>query len=120
MIIFRCWYCDKTYAVAPERIGTTLTCTCKNLLRIPKRNHGRCRIRKPLDYTVETLVYGGGGGFLGFGLGLLIVARLPWFVYGGRRRFILVCTLVGFCAGFFGGEAGVNWLGRRIREREES
>lgn len=120
MILFRCWYCNKSYAVATDRIGTTLTCSCKNTLRIPKKNHGRCRIRKPLDWVVETLVYGGGGGLLGFGLALLIVARLPWFVRGGRKRFILFFTVVGFLIGFLGGERGINWIGRKIRDREEA
>jgi hypothetical protein len=28
--------------------------------------------------------------------------------------------LVGFILGLLGGERGVNWIGRRIRERENS
>ena len=82
MIRFRCWYCNKRYAVADERIGTRITCTCERLVRVPKRNGGPCRVRTPIDYLVEAIVYGGGGALLGLGLALLILAAV------GRGLFV--------------------------------
>ena len=54
---------------------------------------------------------------LGFGLSLVIVSRI-WLP---RRGWVVVasCTAMGFLAGLFGGEQGVNWLGRMIRDREQ-
>ena len=56
---------------------------------------------------------------LGFGLGLLIVGQV-----GGRVRrawlIIVGLTLAGFLIGGFGGERGINWIGRMIRDREQS
>lgn len=118
MIIFRCWYCNKAYSVSEERIGTTLNCTCKHTIRIPKKNHGPTRIRKPVDFLVETLVYGGGGGLLGASLGVWLSAEIPW-ILGGRKKLVLTLALMGFLIGFFGGERGINWIGRMLRDREE-
>jgi hypothetical protein len=120
MILFRCWYCGKRYAVAEARVGERLTCSCKHLLRVPKTNGGRTKVLRPVDLLVESLVYGGGGALLGLGLGLLIVSRVPFFRLGGGGRVIAGLTVAGFLAGTFGGERGVNWVGRMIREREES
>ncbi len=122
MIAFRCWYCGKRYVVAETRIGEQLSCSCKNTLRIPKTNNGYCRIKKPVDYVVESLVYGGGGALLALGLFLLVVVRLPFTsrVAGGNRWAIAgVMMAVGFLLGTFGGERGVNWIGRKIREKEQ-
>jgi hypothetical protein len=120
MILFRCWYCGKRYAVAEARAGERLTCSCKHLLRVPKQSGGRTKVLRPVDLLIESVVYGGGGALLGLGLGLLIVSRVPLFMRLGRGRLILGLMVAGFLAGTFGGERGVNWVGRMIREREES
>jgi hypothetical protein len=123
VIRFRCWYCNKRYTVATERSGERLTCTCKRPLRVPQRSGGPCRVRTPIDYLVEGIVYGGGGALLGLGLGLLILAAcwrfLLFDIRHGAWILIPVLTLVGFLVGLFGGEAGVNWIGRLIRAEEE-
>jgi hypothetical protein len=54
---------------------------------------------------------------LGFGLSLLIVSRVRTFGYGWMV--IVACTAMGFLAGLFGGERGVNFIGRMIRDREQ-
>jgi hypothetical protein len=123
MIRFRCWYCNKRYAVAHERIGERILCTCERRVRVPKRSGGKCRVRTPIDYLVEGIVYGFGGALLGLGLGLLIMAGLSRaLLFHSRDGWLLLIipglTLVGFVAGLFGGEAGVNWIGRLIRQQE--
>jgi hypothetical protein len=119
MIQFQCWYCGKSYSVADNRVGQRIACTCKNTLRVPKRSGGNSRTKTLADWAVEALVYGGGGALLGLGLGLLIVSQtarvfrsplMVWLVPG--------LSLAGFLFGLFGGERGVNWIGRMIRDRE--
>jgi hypothetical protein len=119
-IQFRCWYCNKRYSVADNRIGQRITCTCKSLLRVPKRNGGPCRVKTLTDWLVETVVYGGGGGLLGFGLGVLILSQWRSLVLL-RHGWAMVATLtvLGFIAGLLGGEWGVNRVGRMIRDQEE-
>ena len=119
MITFRCWYCGRRFAVAESRIGERLTCTCKHLLKVPGRSGGRSKVRRPVDWLVESVVYGGGGALLGFGLAMLVVVRLPLFRVGGRWETVAVLTVAGFLLGVLGGERGINWVGRLIREREE-
>jgi hypothetical protein len=121
MIRFRCWYCNKRYAVPEERIGERLDCTCEQRLRVPRRSGGNCRLRTPIDWLVEALVYGGGGALLGFGLAIMILAMLPlgtprsgWFLI-----LIPALALLGLCVGLFGGERGINWIGQMIRDREQ-
>jgi hypothetical protein len=119
MILFRCWYCGKRYAVAEGRVGERLTCSCRHRLKVPKESGGRTKVLRPVDLLVESVVYGGGGGLLGLGLGLLIVSRVPLFRLAGRWELIAALTAAGFLFGTFGGERGVNWVGRLIRAREE-
>jgi hypothetical protein len=119
MIQFRCWYCNKRYAVPEHRIGERLTCTCQRLLRIPRRSGGNCRARTAADWLVEIVVYAGSGGLLGLGLALVILSRWRYVVeLTGAWALIAGLTLAGFLAGLFGGERGINWVGRMIRERE--
>jgi hypothetical protein len=119
MIQFRCWYCNKRYTVKEQRIGERLTCTCNNTLRIPRRNDGNCRVRTPVDWLVETVVYGGAGGVLGLGLALLILSQFRWLFFIEFKWAMLVCLpLGGFLIGLFGGERGINWIGQKIRGQE--
>ena len=87
---------------------------------MPRRSGGRSRAWTVLDFVVETVVYGGGGALLGFGLGLLVVTRLPP-IPGKPTKYIVVgCTLAGFLLGAVGGEPGINWIGQKIRDREQA
>ena len=73
-----------------------------------------------MDWLVEAVVYGGGGAVLGFGLAVLILAQ--WRFAGVSEEemaFSAGLTLMGFLIGLFGGERGINWVGRIIRERED-
>ena len=123
MIIFRCWFCGRRFGVPEARIGHRLTCTCKHELNVPKRSGGRCKVRRPVDWLIECVVYGGGGAVLGLGLALVVLFQIPVFVVGGRWResglLIAGLTVAGFLLGVLGGERGINWIGRLIRAREE-
>lgn len=120
MISFRCWYCRRGYVVADDRRGTRRECGCGRRLRVPARSGGDSRVRSALDWLIEVVVYGGGGALLGFGLALVLIAAAPPFVLGWRRRVAVIggLTLLGLLVGTFGGEAGVNWIGRMIRDRQ--
>src|SRR5205085_1398270 len=101
MIAFRCWYCNRAYTLPEARSGERILCTCKNPLRIPKRSGGNCRIKTLVDRLVEAVVYGGGGGLLGFGLGALICLQ----VYPKALLYVgPALALPGFLIGLLGGE----------------
>ena len=117
MIQFRCWFCDKRFALSEQRAGERFSCSCKRLLRVPRRSGGNSRARTLTDWLAEGFVYGGGGALLGLGLALLIISRVRFARYGWLL--VVICTALGFFAGLFGGERGMNWLGRMIRERED-
>jgi hypothetical protein len=122
MIRFRCWYCGRRYAMPEKRVGENLVCGCERRLRVPRRNDGSSRARTLADWCVELTVYGGGGALLGFLLAVVILSRLRLVLpfRSGGGWLIVGCTLAGFLAGGLGGERGVNWVGRLIREREQS
>jgi hypothetical protein len=114
MIAFRCPYCNKHYRISEEKIGAKILCSCKELMRVPRRSGGSAKYRSVGDRLIEFVVYGGGGAVLGFCFGCLC-AR--WLL---RWRVIAFCTVAGFAAGALGGERGVDWIGRRIRDRDPS
>ena len=65
-------------------------------------------------------MYGGGGAVLGFGLAVLILSQLRvGRLFMDGMAFTAGLTVMGFLFGLFGGERGINWLGRVIRNREE-
>jgi hypothetical protein len=114
MIQFRCWRCHRKYAKDEAKIGEKFTCSCESVLRVPKRTDGNCRVKTFVDRLVEAVVCGGGGAFLGFGLAVLILSRLPirsWLIIPGL-------TIAGGIAGLFGGERGIDWIGNMIRDKE--
>ena len=123
MITFRCWYCGRRYAVAESRVGERISCSCKHDLKVPRRSGGRCKVRRPVDWLVESVVYGGGGALLGFGLAMVIAFQTRYFRVGGGLELVGILTaaltVAGFLFGVLGGERGINWIGRLIREREE-
>ena len=49
---------------------------------------------------------------------MVILSRIFRFTRYGWVM-IVACTVLGFLAGLFGGEPGINWIGRMIRDREE-
>lgn len=117
MIDFRCWYCNKRYMKPDAQAGGRFACSCKHTLKVPRRSGGNCRVKRPHEWVIEAVVYGGGGALLGFGLGVLIVSRMGFFRQTAYT--LAALTIAGFLFGTFGGERGVNWIGRMIRDREQ-
>src|SRR5260370_11483066 len=123
MIEFRCWYCNRKHSMPPKGIGKTIRCSCSSELRGPRYSGGKCRIRTLADWAVEAIVYGGGGGFLGGAVGLLLSMVIfgIGIGYGGSSAgagvFILSWGLIGglaclgFLIGLLFGERGINWIG---------
>jgi|ERR1043165_707000 hypothetical protein len=120
MIEFRCWWCRRRYNVKANHVGERITCSsCKNLLRVPKRSGGNCRVKSVVDWIVETLVCGGGGALLGFCISLLTLTGLFGMVWVEVAWFLIVgFTCVGLVAGLLFGERGIDWLGNIIRNLE--
>lgn len=116
-IQFRCWFCNRRYTVSDMRVGERIVCNCERTIRVPKKSGGYSRAKTLVDWVVEAVVYGGGGALLGLGLALLIVA-----VTRIRAALVLLAVLptIGLLIGLFGGERGINWIGRQIRDVEES
>jgi hypothetical protein len=119
MIHFRCWFCNKRYTRAESCAGQRMQCSCERPLRVPRKSNGSSRARTLADWLIEALVYGGGGGLLGLGFGLLIVSQIPWRVLEIAWIVIPPLTVLGFLLGLFGGERAINWLGRLIRDQED-
>jgi hypothetical protein len=116
MIKFRCWYCNKAYSVADDRTGERLTCTCKQRVKVPRRSGGSSRARTPVEWLVESLVYGGGGALLALALAFF---AFPVPTLGNRLWVLAGMTLGGFLLGALGGERAVNWIGRIVRDGED-
>ncbi len=124
MISFRCWYCNKAYRKPETQVGSTFNCSCAHALRVPRRNGGSCRVKTLTDRLVEAIVYGGAGAAFGFVLTAMLASQFlvvaPFGTRGWLRLlFVAGGALGGFLLGLFGGEAGINWIGRKIREREK-
>ena len=124
MIQFRCWYCRKTYRVADHRLGERIVCTCQRTVRVPKKSGGNSRIRTIGDWLIETILCGGGGAFLGALLGVFILSRFRFassgFLCSAGVEFVVGLALVGFVVGTAGGIRGIEWIGRKMRDREQS
>ena len=115
MIQFRCWFCNRAYARPDEAAGARFECGCGRRAKVPRRSGGSSKVRSPLDWLVESVVYGGAGALIGFVLSVALFARIPV-----RRplEVTLAVTAFGFLAGVLFGERGINWIGQRLRDRE--
>jgi hypothetical protein len=118
VINFRCWHCHRKYAKADAKIGTTFTCSCQSMLRVPKRDGGNCRVKTIADRVVEAVVCGGGGALLCFFFTFFVFGR--WIVVFHSWTFTWVMTLAGGIAGFLGGERAIDWIGNMIRDQERN
>jgi hypothetical protein len=114
---FRCWFCNRRYTVSDLRVGERIVCNCERTVRVPKQSGGNSRAKTLLDWIVEAIVYGGGGALLGLGLALLILA-----LFRVRAAVVLLAVfpVIGLLIGLFGGERGINWIGRHIRDIEDN
>jgi hypothetical protein len=118
-ISFRCWFCNRGYSVAAERVGEAMTCSaCQSPLRVPHRSGGNSKRHTLVNWLIESLVYGGGGAVLGFGLALVLLAQTGLGLVRGRWMILVGLTATGFLVGLLGGERGINWIGQMIRDRQ--
>ncbi len=94
----------------------------RRTIRVPKRSGGNCRVRTLGDWLIEMVLCGGGGAFLGACLAVVIISRFRFLISPdlGGGYLVAGLTLLGFLAGTFGGVRGIEWIGRKIRDRENS
>jgi hypothetical protein len=116
-IRFRCWYCNRKHVAGWDQVGERRVCNCGERYRVPRRAGIARRDKRLLDWVLEFVIYGGGGGFLGGLFGVVILSRArtrSWevmaLVIGGLACF-------GFLAGALFGERGINWLGEQFDSR---
>jgi len=116
MIAFRCWFCNRGYYKPESQIGQRFECGCGRRVKVPRRSNGSSKVRSPLDWLVEAVVYGGAGALLGFILSIAIFARIP--LVRRPAEVTLALTLFGLLAGALFGERGIGWIGQKLRDRE--
>ena len=120
MIEFRCWYCNRCHKAPKDRVGERITCHCGYPLRVPRRSGGKCRIKTPLDWLVQAVVYGGAGGLFGLGLDALLGSSFRFWMRQPNPCLTLVALPVGgVLIGFLGGERVVGWVAGIIRRITE-
>jgi hypothetical protein len=121
VILFRCWKCHRKYTKPDAAVGERFPCSCDNVLRVPKRSGGNCRVKTLVDRLVEAVVCGGGGALLAFGLAVLVLSRMPIrAAFFGSEWFVTGMTLGGGVLGALFGERAIDWIGQIIRDREQS
>ena len=118
MISFRCWFCNRAFVKPDEQIGGRFECGCGRRVKVPGRSGGSSKSFSLLDWLLEALIYGGAGAVIGFGLSVAILSRL--IVFRRPADVIIAATALGFVAGTLFGERGVNWLGQKLRDRENA
>ena len=117
MIQFRCWYCNRRFARPEADARKQFLCTCGRPAKVPRRSGGSSKVRSPGDWVAEFLVYGGVGAGAGFVIGWTILYRFRATGAGGLDL-VIASTVVGLVLGVLFGEVGMNWVGQRIRDRE--
>jgi hypothetical protein len=116
MIQFRCWFCNRGFYKPDETAGTKFECGCGRRVKIPRKSGGSSKSHSLLDWLVESLVYGGAGALIGFVLSIAIFSRIP--LVRKPTEVTLAFTAAGLLSGVLFGERGINWIGRKLRDRE--
>ena len=121
LIRFRCWYCNRKHSAGWDQVGVRRVCNCGERYRVPRRAGISGRDRTVLDWILEFVIYGFGGGLLGLLFGFMLFRYSPWLIRRGVAGliFVGVMALVGFLAGGLFGERGINWIGSHVRGLEE-
>lgn len=118
MISFRCWFCNRAFVKPDEQVGLRFECGCGRRVKVPRRSGGSSKTFSPLDWLLEAVIYGGAGALIGFGLSVAILSRL--FVFRRSTDIIIAVTVFGFAVGTVFGERGINWIGQKLRDRENA
>jgi hypothetical protein len=116
MISFRCWFCNRGFLKPSEQAGAKFECSCGRRVRVPRHSGGSSKALSLTDWLLEALIYGGACALIGFALSIAIFARLPFV----RRpiEIVIAFTLFGLAVGTIFGERGINWIGQKLRDRE--
>ncbi len=85
---------------------------------MPTRPNGSSKVRSPLDWLVEAVVYGGAGALLGFVLSVALFSRVP--LVRRPTEVTVAMTAFGLLLGVLFGERGINWIGQKLRDRENA
>jgi hypothetical protein len=106
------------YIKSDEQVGTRFECGCGRRVKVPRKSAGSSKVRSLLDWLIESVVYGGAGALVGFVLSVMIFARIPLV----RRpiEVTLAVTAFGLLVGALFGERGINWIGQKLRDRENA
>jgi hypothetical protein len=118
VIQFRCWFCNRAYLKPDEQAGAKFECGCGHRAKVPKRSGGSSKTRSLLDWLVESLVYGGTGALIGFVLSIMIFSRIP--LVRRPSEAVAAFTAFGLLVGVLFGERGINWIGQKLRDRENT
>jgi hypothetical protein len=116
MIHFRCWFCNRAFLKPDEQARKRFACGCGRRVKVPKRSGGSSKTRSVTDWLLETLIYGGACALIGFVLSIAIFARIP--LVRRPSEVVVAMTVFGFLVGALFGELGINWLGQKLRDRE--
>jgi hypothetical protein len=116
MTEFRCWFCNRAFLKPVEQAGNRFRCGCGTRTKVPKRSGGSSKARSPIDWLLEALIYGGACALIGFGLSIAIFARIP--LVRRPSEAVIAMTVFGLLVGALFGERGINWLGQKLRDRE--
>ncbi len=121
LIHFRCRYCNRKLVGGWDQVGERRTCNCGERYRVPRYPGLAQRDRTPVDWCVEFVVYGFGGGLLSLFFAFLIVRFVPATVETLAPRLLILgaIPLLGFLGGGLFGERGINWIGSIVRQIEE-
>lgn len=120
VVKFRCWKCHRKHQKSAEKIGQTFTCNCDYVLRVPKTDGGKCRVKTVTDHLVEAVVCGGGGALLGFCFAIFVLSRFRFFLRGESPLIgVLITTVACGLLGVLGGERAIDWIGDMIRDHEK-
>jgi hypothetical protein len=116
-IHFCCWYCNRKLAAGLDRVGERRVCNCGHRYRVPPRDGIARRDKTPLDWLLEFVIYGLGGGFFGLLFGLIVFRFVARSLSGGSARLMLIAVpvIVGGLVGGLFGERGINWIGSFLR-----
>ena len=116
MIHFRCWFCNRAYSKPEDHARTRFACGCGLRVKVPARSGGSSKTRSVTDWLLEALIYGGACALIGFVLSTAIFARIP--LVRRPAEVTIAMTVFGLLVGAVFGERGINWLGQKLRDRE--
>jgi hypothetical protein len=113
---FRCWKCRHRFGVTRARVGETLQCDCGEDVRVPRWDHGNCRVRGLFARFLEAALCGGGFALVALLTAVMLVPRLT---HAAVPPFELaVWTIASSLVGVLVGGPAIEVIGTVIRARQ--